>query len=147
MQTVGRRGLVQQAYSAIDTSPSGTSREKAANLPVYKTAWRGRASRVPPTASDTAWLWMTPEQIAEASQPYIEQGLMGIKVKGRPEARRKTADRLTRLARSPGARDIWARASMPTSATTTPPPSFLGVFLEEEIGADWFEETAVVRGT
>src|SRR5579885_1261794 len=79
LQTVGRRGLVQQAYSAIDLA-LWDLKGKAANLPLHKLLGGARTA-APCYGSDTAWLWMSPEQILEASHPYLEQGLMGIKVK------------------------------------------------------------------
>src|SRR5579885_1458274 len=79
LQTIGRRGLVQQAYSAIDVA-LWDLKGKAANLPLHKLLGGARTA-APCYGSDTAWLWMSPEQILEASHPYLEQGLMGIKVK------------------------------------------------------------------
>jgi mandelate racemase/muconate lactonizing enzyme-like protein len=75
----GRRGLVAQAYSAVDLALSDL-KGKAAGLPLYKLLGGARES-APAYGSDTAWLWMSPEQILDASRPYLDQGLMGIKVK------------------------------------------------------------------
>src|SRR5262245_50470932 len=94
LQTVGRRGLVMQAYSAIDLA-LWDLKGKAAGLPLYKLLGGARES-TPAYGSDTAWLWMSPEEIVDASRPYLDQGMMGIKVKvgADPEA---DADRLTRI--------------------------------------------------
>src|SRR5829696_3724263 len=94
LQTVGRRGLVTQAYSAFDVA-LWDLKGKAANLPLYKLLGGARES-APAYGSDSAWLWMSVEEIVEASRPYLEQGLMGVKVKvgADPEA---DADRLTQL--------------------------------------------------
>ena len=135
LQTVGRRGLVQQAYSAFDVA-LWDLKAKAANLPLYKLLGGAReASAV--YGSDTAWLWMSPAEIIEASQPYLDQGMMGIKVKVGKDA---TADygRLTRL-RDAWGDNVWLavdaneRYDFETALA-------MGHFFEEEIGAAWFEE-------
>jgi L-alanine-DL-glutamate epimerase-like enolase superfamily enzyme len=135
LQTIGRRGLVQQAYSAVDLA-LWDLKGKAAGLPLYKLLGGARDS-APVYGSDTAWLWMSPEQIIDASRPYLDQGMMGIKVKvgADPEA---DADRLTRIREALGD-DVWLgvdaneRYDYGTALA-------MGHFFEEEIGADWFEE-------
>lgn len=135
LQTIGRRGLVQQAYSAIDLA-LWDLKGKAAGLPLYKLLGGARES-APVYGSDTAWLWMSPEEILDASRPYLDQGMMGIKVKvgADPEA---DADRLTHLREALGD-DVWLgvdaneRYDYATALA-------MGHFFEEEIGADWFEE-------
>lgn len=135
LQTIGRRGLVPQVYSAIDLA-LWDLKGKAAGLPLYKLLGGARES-APVYGSDTAWLWMSPEEIIDASRPYLDQGMMGIKVKvgADPEA---DADRLTRLREALGD-DVWLgvdaneRYDYGTALA-------MGHFFEEEIGADWFEE-------
>jgi L-alanine-DL-glutamate epimerase-like enolase superfamily enzyme len=135
LQGVGRRGLVAQAYSAVDLA-LWDLKGKAANLPLHKLLGGARAS-APAYGSDTAWLWMSPEEIIDASRPYLDQGLMGIKVKVGldPEA---DADRLSRLREALGD-DLWLgvdanqRYDYGTALA-------MGHFFEEEVGADWFEE-------
>jgi L-talarate/galactarate dehydratase len=135
MQTVGRRGLVMQAYSAFDLA-LWDLKGKAANLPLYKLLGGARES-APVYGSDSAWLWMDVEAILDASRPYLDQEMMGIKVKvgADPEA---DADRLTRLREALGD-DVWLgvdaneRYDYATALA-------MGHFFEDEIGADWFEE-------
>jgi L-alanine-DL-glutamate epimerase-like enolase superfamily enzyme len=135
LQTIGRRGLVAQAYSAIDVA-LWDLKGKAANLPLYKLLGGARES-APAYGSDTGWLWMSPDEILDASQPYLEQGLMGIKVKvgADPEA---DAERLTHVREGLGD-DTWLavdaneRYDFGTALA-------MGHFFEDEIGADWFEE-------
>jgi L-alanine-DL-glutamate epimerase-like enolase superfamily enzyme len=135
LQTIGRRGLVQQAYSAIDLA-LWDLKGKAAGLPLYKLLGGARES-APVYGSDTAWLWMSPQEILDASRPYLDQGMMGIKVKvgADPEA---DAERLTQLREALGD-DVWLgvdaneRYDYGTALA-------MGHFFEDEIGADWFEE-------
>jgi L-alanine-DL-glutamate epimerase-like enolase superfamily enzyme len=135
LQTIGRMGLVMQVYSAFDVA-LWDLKGKAANLPLCKLLGGARAA-APTYGSDTAWLWMSPEEIVEASQPYLDDGMMGIKVKvgADPEA---DAERLTRLREMLGD-DIWLgvdaneRYDFGTALA-------MGHFFQDEIGADWFEE-------
>ncbi len=135
LQTIGRRGLVMQAYSAFDLA-LWDLKGKAANLPLYKLLGGARDAAAA-YGSDTGWLWMSPEEIFEASQPYLEQGLMGIKVKVGADAE-ADADRLGRLRELFG-EDVWLavdanqRYDFGTALA-------MGRFFEEEVGADWFEE-------
>jgi L-alanine-DL-glutamate epimerase-like enolase superfamily enzyme len=135
LQTVGRRGLVQQAYSAFDVA-LWDLKGKAANLPLHKLLGGARES-CEVYGSDTAWLWMSVPQIIEASRPYLEQGIKGLKIKvgDNPDA---DADRLTQLREELG-EDVWLavdaneRYEAGTALT-------MGRFFEEEIGVGWFEE-------
>ncbi len=135
LQTIGRRGLVQQAYSAIDLA-LWDLKGKAAGLPLYKLLGGARES-APVYGSDTAWLWMSPEEILDASRPYLDQGMMGIKVKvgADPEA---DADRLTRLREALGD-DVWLAVDA-NERYDYGTALAMGHFFQEEIGADWFEE-------
>jgi L-alanine-DL-glutamate epimerase-like enolase superfamily enzyme len=135
LQTVGRRGLVAQAYSAFDVA-LWDLKARAANLPLYKLLGGARES-TPVYGSDTAWLWMSPEEIVEASRPYLDQGMMGIKVKvgANPE---DDADRLTRLREALGD-DVWLAVDA-NQRYDYGTALAMGRFFEEEVGADWFEE-------
>jgi L-alanine-DL-glutamate epimerase-like enolase superfamily enzyme len=135
LQSVGRRGLVQQAYSAFDVA-LWDLKGKAANMPLHKLLGGARSS-CEAYGSDTAWLWMSVEEIIEASQPYLDQGMKGLKIKvgADPDA---DLDRLTRLREELGD-DVWMAVDAnekydPATALT------MGRFFEEEIGAGWFEE-------
>src|SRR5437868_6810868 len=79
LQTIGRSGLVAQAYSAVDLA-LWDLKGKIAGLPLYKLLGGARES-APVYGSDAGWLWMSPEEIIAASRPYLDQGMMGIKVK------------------------------------------------------------------
>ncbi len=135
LQTIGRRGLVQQAYSAIDLA-LWDLKGKAAGMSLYKLLGGARDS-APVYGSDSAWLWMSPEEILDASRPYLDQGMMGIKVKvgADPEA---DADRLTHLREALGD-DVWLAVDA-NERYDYGTALAMGHFFEEEIGADWFEE-------
>src|SRR6266852_8038558 len=79
LQSIGRRGLVAQAYSAVDLA-LWDLKGKAAGLPLYKLLGGARES-APVYASDAGWMWMNPEQIVDASREHLDQGMMGIKVR------------------------------------------------------------------
>jgi L-alanine-DL-glutamate epimerase-like enolase superfamily enzyme len=134
-QGIGRRGLVAQAYSAIDLA-LWDLKAKAANLPLYKLLGGARESS-PVYGSDTAFLHMDVEEILDASRPYLEQGMMGIKVKVGRDAR-KDADRVERLREAWGD-DVWLAvdANQQYDFETA---MAMGQFFEEEVGAGWFEE-------
>ena len=52
-----------------------------------------------------AWLWMSVEEILDASRPYLDQGMMGIKVKVGANPN-EDADKLARLREALGD-DLW----------------------------------------
>jgi L-talarate/galactarate dehydratase len=134
LQTVGRTGLVQQAYSALDVA-LWDLKAKRAGLPLWKLLGGARES-TPVYGSDSAWLWMSAKEVIEASTPYIEQG-MGVKVKigADPAA---DADRLHQL-RDAWGDEVWLavdaneRYDFGTALA-------MGRLFEEEVGVTWFEE-------
>lgn len=134
LQSIGRRGLVMQAYSAFDLA-LWDLKGKAANLPLYKILGGARNS-AEVYGSDTGWLWMTPEQIVEASRPYVAQGV-GIKVKVGKNAE-EDYDRLWKIRDALG-EDAWIavdanqRYDFATALA-------MGLFYEDEIGVAWYEE-------
>ena len=136
LQSIGRMGLVQQAYSAVDLA-LWDIKGKVAGLPLYKLLGGARES-TPVYCSDTGWLWMSPEEIIEASQPYLEQGMMGIKLKVGNANPELDAERVSRVREVLG-EDIWLGVDANQRYDYGTALS-MGHFFEEEIGADWFEE-------
>jgi L-alanine-DL-glutamate epimerase-like enolase superfamily enzyme len=136
LQSVGRRGLVAQAYSAVDLA-LWDIKGKAAGLPLYKLLGGARES-APVYGSDTGWLWMSPEEIIDASRPYLDQGMMGVKIKVGNSNPEVDAERLTLIREALG-EDIWlgADANQRYNLGTA---LAMGYFFEEEIGVDWYEE-------
>src|SRR4051795_12329258 len=93
LQTVGRRGLVPQAYSALDLA-LWDLKGRAAGLPLYKLLGGARES-APAYGSDAGWLWMSADEVAAAARAYLDQGMMGIKVKVGNADPEVDAERLT----------------------------------------------------
>jgi L-alanine-DL-glutamate epimerase-like enolase superfamily enzyme len=134
LQTVGRQGLVAQAYSAFDLA-LWDLKGKAADLPLYKLLGGARAS-TPAFVGDAGWPGREPEEVLDAARPLLDRGLMGVKLfqSGDPEA---DADRTQRVREALG-EEVWLavdagqRYDYGTALA-------MGHFFEEEIGADWFE--------
>jgi L-alanine-DL-glutamate epimerase-like enolase superfamily enzyme len=136
LQSVGRRGLVAQAYSAVDLA-LWDLKGKAAGLPLYKLLG-GARDAAPAYGSDTGWLWMSPGEILDASRPYLDQGLMGVKLKvGNPNPQ-IDADRVTQVREALG-EEIWLAVDA-NQRYDYGTALAMGRFFEEEIGVDWFEE-------
>src|SRR5262249_48115001 len=106
-------------------------------LPLYKLLGGARES-TPVYGSDSGWLWMSPEEIIEASRPYLEQGMTGIKLKVGHSNPELDAERVTRVRDALG-EDIWLGGDANQRYDYATALS-MGHFFEEEIGADWFEE-------
>jgi len=136
LQTIGRRGLVSQAYSALDLA-LWDIKGKAAGLPLYKLLGGARESaRV--YGSDTGWLWMSPEEIIAASRPYVEQGMMGVKIKVGNRDPQVDIDRIEAVREAFGEHtwigiDANQRYDYGTALA-------LGRVIDEELPVDWFEE-------
>jgi L-alanine-DL-glutamate epimerase-like enolase superfamily enzyme len=138
LQTVGRLGLVQQAYSAVDVA-LWDLKGKAAGLPLCKLLGGARPS-APAYGSDTGWLHLAPEEIVEQSRPYLDRGLMGVKVKVGLGVE-ADVERVERVRDGLGD-DAWFAVDANERYAYRDALAF-GRFLEEEVGADWFEEPLI----
>jgi L-talarate/galactarate dehydratase len=135
LYSVGRSGLVAQAYSAVDVA-LWDLKGKVAGLPFYKLLGGARESA--PAYGADLWLWMSAEEIIETSRAYLDQGLTGIKLKvGHPNPE-IDAEKVTRVREALG-EDIWLAVDANQRYDFGTALS-MGHFFEEEIGADWFEE-------
>lgn len=134
LQTIGRRGLVAQAYAAFDLA-LWDLKGKAADLPLFKLLG-GARDAASAFVGDAGWSGMEPGEVLDAARPLLDRGLMGVKLlqSGDPEA---DADRTQRVRDALG-EDAWLavdagqRYDYGTALA-------LGHFFEEEIGVDWFE--------
>ncbi len=136
LQTIGRRGLVAQAYAAVDLA-LWDLKGKVAGLPLYKLLGGVRES-APVYGSDSGWLWMSPEEIIEVSRAYLDQGMMGIKMRVGGQDPETDADRLTRVREALG-EDMWFGVDANQRYDYATALS-MGHFFEEEMGVDWFED-------
>ena len=86
VQSIGRRGLVMQAQSAIDLAVWDL-KGKAAGMPVWKLLGGARSSAAV-YWSDGGWLWMSVDEILRDAEERLAQGMHGIKLKvGQPDPR------------------------------------------------------------
>jgi L-alanine-DL-glutamate epimerase-like enolase superfamily enzyme len=136
MQTVLRRGLAAQVYSAVDLA-LWDIKGKVAGLPLYKLLGGARESS-PIYGSDTGWMWMSPDEIIDSSRPYLDQGMMGVKLKVGGHDPETDAERVTRIREALG-EDVWlgVDANQRYDYATA---LAMGEFYQDEIGVDWFEE-------
>lgn len=136
LQSIGRRGLVAQAYSAVDVA-LWDIKGKIAGLPLFKLFGGARESS-PVYGSDSGWLWMSPDEIIEASRPYLDQGMMGVKLKVGNANPETDAERVSRVREAFG-EDTWLAVDA-NQRYDYGTALAMGTFFEEEIGVDWFEE-------
>src|SRR4030043_312738 len=79
LQSVGRHGLVTQAQAAVDLA-LWDIKGKISGLPVYKLLGGCRES-APVYGSDGGWLYMRVSELLAAFGDYLEQGMVGVKMK------------------------------------------------------------------
>ncbi|MBM79676.1 MAG: enolase [Planctomycetaceae bacterium] len=78
-QGVGRHGVMIQAASAVDLA-LWDLKGKATNLPIYKLLGGAQESTIV-YGSDGGWLNMEVDEIIEAAENYMDDGMRGIKLK------------------------------------------------------------------
>jgi L-alanine-DL-glutamate epimerase-like enolase superfamily enzyme len=98
----------------------------------------GAREAAPVYGSDAGWLWMSPGEIIDISQEYIAAGMMGVKLKVGHADPDKDAGRLQRVHDALGD-DVWLAVDA-NQRYDYGTALAMGHFLDEEIGADWFEE-------
>ncbi len=135
LQSVGRAGVVNQAQAAVDLA-LWDIKGKAAGMPVYKLLGGTRES-TPVYGSDGGWLYMSVEEMIESFQGYLNQGMMGVKMKLGHDDPRIDIDRVTKVRKALGD-DVWI-ATDANQKWEYPTALMVGRELEQ-LGIAWFEE-------
>lgn len=135
LQSVGRAGVVNQAQAAVDLA-LWDIKGKAANLPVYKLLGGTRES-APVYGSDGGWLYLSVEEMLASFEEYLDQGMMGIKMKMGHADPRTDIDRVTRVRKALGD-EVWI-ATDANQKWDYPTALWVGRELEQ-LGVAWFEE-------
>jgi L-talarate/galactarate dehydratase len=136
LQGIGRLGLVAHAYSAIDLA-LWDLKGKAAGLPLYKLLGGAREA-APVYAADVGWLWMSPDEIVKEAHNYLDQGVMGIKMRIGHANPEDDARRLEHVFDGLGD-DVWFAVDANQRYDYSKALQ-VGRFLDEDIRPDWFEE-------
>lgn len=127
--------VIQPAYALIDIA-LWDLKAKAANTPLWRLLG-GARDRVPVHCADTAAPHRSAEEVIAQGRAAISQGMKGIRVALAgvdPEADAQKAQAI----RDALGEEIWFGITVhrPYDYETALP---MGRFIEEEIGADWFE--------
>jgi L-alanine-DL-glutamate epimerase-like enolase superfamily enzyme len=135
LQSVGRRGLVTQAMAAVDLA-LWDIKGKICSLPVHKLLGGCRES-APVYGSDGGWLYMSVSEMLDAFERYLEQGMMGIKMKIGQKDPREDIRRVGEVRRALGD-DVWIAVDA-NQKWDFPTAMWVGRELEQ-LGVAWFEE-------
>lgn len=135
LQSVGRHGLVTQAQAAVDLA-LWDIKGQAAGMPVYKLLG-GRRDCAPVYGSDGGWLYMSVAEMLAAFESYLEQGMMGVKMKIGHEDPRDDIKRIAEIRKALGD-DVWIAADA-NQKWDFPTALWVGRELER-LGVAWFEE-------
>lgn len=95
LQSMARAGIGRQAIGAVDIALWDLL-GKEAGLPVWRLLG-GTRTEVPVYGSDGGWLYMAPEEIAEAANRYLDQGMFGVKMKVGHENPQTDVDRVEEI--------------------------------------------------
>jgi L-alanine-DL-glutamate epimerase-like enolase superfamily enzyme len=110
---------------------------KATNLPLWRLLGGARDS-VPVYAAQTAWPWMSGDQILSAYETLRSRGIKGLRVAVGARDPESDARRLQTVREQVGLDDWFGvTANHAYDAATA---LAMGRFLEEELDADWFED-------
>jgi L-alanine-DL-glutamate epimerase-like enolase superfamily enzyme len=135
LQSVGRRGLVIQAQSAVDLA-LWDIKGKIAGLPVYKLLGGCRES-APVYGSDGGWLYMSVSEMVAACEGYLEQGMMGVKIKIGHDDPKVDIKRVSEVRKALGDA-VWIAADA-NQKWDLPTAMWVGRELEQ-LNIAWFEE-------
>lgn len=135
LQSVGRSGVVNQAQAAVDLA-LWDIKGKAANLPVYKLLGGTRES-APVYGSDGGWLYLSVEEMLASFEEYLDQEMMGIKMKLGHADPRVDIDRVTKVRKALGD-EVWIAVDA-NQKWDYPTALWVGRELEQ-LSVAWFEE-------
>ena len=135
LQSVGRAGVVNQAQAAVDLA-LWDIKGKASNLPVYKLLGGTRES-APVYGSDGGWLYLSVEEMLTSFEEYLDQGMMGVKMKLGHADPRIDIDRVSQV-RNALCDEVWI-ATDANQKWDYPTALWVGRELEQ-LGVAWFEE-------
>jgi L-alanine-DL-glutamate epimerase-like enolase superfamily enzyme len=110
---------------------------KAVGLPLWQLLGGARDS-APAYAADTAWPWMSGEQVVSAYEPLRAAGVRGLRVAVGTRGPEADARRLEQVRNHVGL-DDWFGVTA-NGAYDAGTALAMGRFLEEEMDADWFED-------
>ncbi len=135
LQDLSTNGLAARAWAAFDTA-LWDLKARAAGVPLFKLLGGARSS-VPGYAADVGWRWMSPKQVIESAQSYLNQGMAGLKVHVGRQDPEEDAHRLTYIREALGEHGwLGVDADRHYDFSTA---LLMAEFLEEN-GMDWFEE-------
>jgi len=135
LQSVGRSGVVNQAQAAVDLA-LWDIKGKATGQPVYKLLGGARES-APVYGSDGGWLYLSVEEMLISFEEYLDQGMMGVKMKLGHADPRIDIDRVTQVRKKLGD-EVWI-ATDANQKWDYPTALWVGRELEQ-LGVAWFEE-------
>ncbi|HEY1380886.1 MAG TPA: mandelate racemase/muconate lactonizing enzyme family protein [Gemmataceae bacterium] len=129
-------GLANAALAAADLAVWDL-KAKAAGLPLWRLLG-GARDAAPAYAAETAWPWMSGEQVLSAYEPLKAKGVAGLRVAVGGRSPEADARRLEHVRNHVGL-DDWLGVTA-GGAYDTGTALAMGRFLEEELDADWFED-------
>jgi len=132
---VGRRGLMLHAMGGVDLA-LWDIKGKISGLPVYKLLG-GRRESAPVYGSDGGWLYMSVSEMMAAFEGYLEQGMMGVKMKIGHENPRFALQRVREVRKAWGD-DVWIAVDA-NQKWDFPTAMWVGRALER-LDVAWFEE-------
>jgi len=135
LQAVGRRGLVVHAQAATDLA-LWDIKGKAAGLPLHKLLG-GISEEAPVYGSDGGWLYMSVEEMLDAFRAYLDQGMMGVKMKVGHDDVRVDIQRVTAVRKALGD-EVWL--TVDANQMWNYPQALAAGRAFEELSIGWLEE-------
>jgi len=135
LQSVGRRGVVTQAQAAVDLA-LWDIKGKICGLPIYKLLG-GCRENAPVYGSDGGWLYMSVSEMLSVFEGYLQQGMMGVKMKIGHEDPKVDIKRVKEVRKALGD-DTWIAVDA-NQKWDLPTAMWVGRELEQ-LSVAWFEE-------